>query len=112
MSDGPLRVERTPNGDAWLYLGDLVMHALTPAEADAIERQLAPHASLRIVDVSESGLPKWPDLTELREAVDEARKIARDPKPRSFDQYNAECIEAVGVVYLASARLVYPEGDA
>lgn len=87
---GPLRVERnsatfddTPHRlliDNDRYAPFPAIAFLNDAEADAIERQLA-GGTLRIVDVGGTGLPRWPDLTELREAVEIAKAAQIDPDP-------------------------------
>ena len=58
--------------------------------------------TLRIVDVGGTGLPRWPDLTELREAVN-----ARDEADGTAEQDYA----ALHDVCAAARRLCYPDSD-
>lgn len=105
---GPLRVRRDlregSHPHSLVYgppSAEIALIALNDHTASQVEAQLAPHADLRIVDVSESGLPKWPDLTELRDAL----------SSYLVDPYCTTSAHLVDVI-AAARRLVYPEGDA
>ena len=110
--NGPLRVRRDlregshPHSLVYGHPSDeTALIALNDHTATEVEAQLAPHTDPRIVDVSESGLPKWPDLTELREIVDALDEVKRA-------HGNLAAIVSASPLLDAARRLVYPEGDA
>jgi len=106
MTVGPLSVVRCAEGTSMkphtLMLGDALIACISDHEATRIEAQLA-GGTLRVVDVGGTGLPRWPDLTELRDALDTADRFD-DP----MDLSTGGGFATLDVVE-AARRLCYPD---